>query len=167
MISRVFVVAVAVMMTACARYDPVDSTTVGPDYVTGGGKWNTGGGITTAVDIHEGDGATIVCGAWTTDPQSVLTYNRNEEVMEVASVYAGGTRLVQNLSFMARVPYSQNISGERANCVRSSVPWRPEFSETGPHVRIPRFVDTEVADEPGEGGSMVVFRETARPDIVN
>lgn len=166
MLGRAILVTLAVMTAACARYVVVETATVGPDYVTGGGEWNTGGGITTAVDIYERDGATVVCGAWTTDRQSVLTYNRNKEVMAVASVYAGRTRLVQDLSFMARVPYSRNIAGEQANCVRSSVPWRPEFAETGPRARFPRFVDPEMSDELGQGGSMVVFRETPRPDIV-
>lgn len=160
------VTILAFALAACARYSDVEPASVGPGYVTGGGTWNTGGGITTAVQIRERDGKTVVCGAWTTDQQSVLTHGRNDDVMEVASVYAGGTRLVQNLGFMARARYSENITGAQANCVRSSVNWRPEFAETGPRVRIPRIAFTEVGDDTDAGGSSVVFREAPRPDIV-
>lgn len=155
------------MVAACTSYAQHEGTRVGPEFVTGGGEWNTGGGITTVVDLREHNGATVVCGAWTTDRQSALTHGRNREVMAAASVYAGGTRLVHDLGFMTRVPYADNLVGARANCVRTSVPWREEFAETEPRVRIPRIVHAEVADAPGGmGGNVLVFREASRPDIV-
>ena len=152
----------------CARYVSVGTDTVGPGYVTGGGEWNGGGGITVVVRIFERGGATVVCGAWTTDIQPVMDMGVNDEVIETGSIYAGGTRLVMNLGFMARVPYADNITGEQAECVASPVPWRAEFADTGPRVRIPRVVfPADGGDEDsGGGGSPLIFRETTRPDIV-
>jgi hypothetical protein len=79
--------------------------------VTGGGEWNTGGGVTVVARVFERNGATVVCGAWTTDRQSVLTINLNYNVMETGSVYLGRTRVVQNLGFMARAPYAGRLFG--------------------------------------------------------
>ncbi len=124
----------------CTQHPSVGTDTVGPGYVTGGGEWNTGGGVTAVVRVVERDGATVVCGAWATDQQSVLTINLNEDAIETGSIYAANTRLVQNLGFMARVPYSDKISGAQARCVASPVPWRAEFAEEGPRLRFPRLV---------------------------
>ncbi len=155
-------------MVACTRYADVGTDSIGPGYATGGGEWNSGGGITAVARAFERGGATVVCGAWATDQQSVLSANMNHDVMQTASVYIGRTRIVQNLGFMARVPYSDNISGAQANCVASSVPWRAEFAENGPRLRFPRVAyPLDGGDEDsGGGGDSLIFRETARPEIV-
>jgi len=160
--------ALGLVAGGCAR--PVDAGTdkVGPGYVTGGGEWNGGGGITVVVRLFERGGATVVCGAWTTDIQPVMDMGINHDVIETGSIYAGATRLVMNLDFMARVPYADNITGDQAGCVASAVPWRAEFAEVGPHVRFPRVVfhgDGGGEDSAG-GGSPTIFRQTDRPDIV-
>ncbi len=162
------VLGIGLAVAACTRFTDVGTDTIGPGYATGGGEWNSGGGITAVARAFERGGATVVCGAWATDRQSVLSANMNYNVMETGSVYIGRTRIVQNLVFMARVPYSDNISGAQANCVASSVPWLAEFAEMGPRLRFPRVVfPADGGDEPhGGGGSSLVFRETARPEII-
>lgn len=102
----------------CTRHAGVGTDTVGPGYVTGGGEWNSGGGVTAVVRIFERGGVTVVCGAWTTDRQSVLSINQNDDAIEAGSVYAGKTRLAMNLAFMARVPYADNISGAQGQLCR-------------------------------------------------
>jgi len=152
----------------CAQHTSVGTEPVGPGYVTGGGKWNSGGGVTAVVRIFGRGGVTVVCGAWTTDQQSVLSINQNDDAIETGSVYAGSTRLVMNLAFMPWVPYAENISGAPANCVASTVPWREEFAEQGPRLRFPRltFPGGGGDENGGGGGSPLVFRQTVRPDIV-
>ncbi len=162
------VLGIALVVVACTRYADVGTDPVGPGYATGGGEWNSGGGITVVVRAFERDDATVVCGAWATDRQSVLSANMNYGVMETGSVYIGRTRIVQNLVFMARVPYSDNISGAQANCVASSVPWRAEFAEKEPRLRFPRVAyppDGGDVKSAG-GGSPLIFRETTRPEII-
>ncbi len=162
------VLGIGLAVAACTRFTDVGTDTIGPGYTTGGGEWNSGGGITAVARAFERGAATVVCGAWATDRQSVLSAHMNYDVMETGSVYIGRTRIVQNLVFMARVPYSDNISGAQANCVASSVPWRAEFAEKGPRLRFPRLAfPADGGDEDsGGGGSPLIFRETARPDIV-
>ncbi len=160
--------ALGLLVAACTPYVSVGTDTVAPGYVTGGGEWNSGGGITVVARAFERGGATVVCGVWTTDRQSVLTIHLNEDVMEAASVFIGNKRVVHGLRFMARVPYSGNISGAQANCVASSVPWRAEFAEKGPRLRFPRIAYPPDGgdEETGGGGDSLTFRQTPRPSIV-
>ncbi len=162
------VLGIGLAVVACTRYADVGTDSIGPDYATGGGEWNSGGGITVVARAFERGGATVVCGAWATDRQSVLSLHMNRDVMQTASVYIGRTRIVQNLAFMARVPYSDNISGAQANCVASSVPWRAEFAEKGPRLRFPRvaYPPDGGDEESGGGGDALIFRETPRPEII-
>ena len=153
-------------LAACTGAVPAAPDRVGPGYTTGGGEWNTGGGITAVVRVFERDGATTVCVAWATDRQSALTIHLNEDVMAAASVFAGGTRLVHGLGFMTRVAYAPDITGAGAACVTSAVPWSPAFAEARPRLRFPPMVFVDDL----EGGMMgirgAVFRERPRPDIL-
>lgn len=146
---------------------PVDAgfDRVGPGYSTWGGQWNTGGGISAVVRVLERNGETVVCGAWATDRQSVLSQNLNEDVMQAASAFMGRTRLVQGLGFMQRVPYSDDITGAQARCVLSRVSWQAEFGSVVPILRFPRYA---ILDDVGEFGfaNYVVFRQTDRVPVV-
>ncbi len=153
----------ASILAACVQRAAVEPQSVGSDYTIGGGEWDSGGGITIVARAFERDGTTIVCGAWTTDQQSAVSATLNENVIEAASIYAGKTRLVQNLNFMRRVRYAENIAGAPVNCVASAKPWLAEFATDGARVEIPRL--QFILDD--EDNNRVTFRQSARPDIVN
>jgi len=163
MTPKLIVPVLAAITAACAQGAAVEPQSVSPDYVIGGGEWDSGGGITIAARAFERNGITVVCGAWTTDQQSAVSATLNENVIEAASIYAGGTRLVQNLNFMSRVRYAENISGAPANCVASAKPWRANFAADGARVEIPRL--QFVLDD--EDNNRVTFRQSSRPDIVD
>lgn len=158
------VAALALLMAACARQSPVGTDSVGPGYTVGGGDWSSGGGITVIARVVERDGRAAVCGAWTTDRQSVITEMHNDGVMETASISIGGKRLVQNLSFMPKVRYAENITGAQANCVVTSEPWQGEYASMAPRMHFPRIVHVLDTDDMGK---RVVFRQKPRPDIVH
>ena len=154
--------ALGLLAMACTRFATIGTDTIGPGYTLGGGEWDSGGGITTATRVFERDGVTVVCGAWTTDRQSVLSIRNNDDVIEAASLYAGSTRLVRDLGFMSRIRYSQNISAAQANCVASGKPWQPEFAATAPRIRFPLL-----AFRLSSGSRQTItFRMSARPDII-
>lgn len=161
----VAVLALSLASAGCARHEEAGFDRVGPGYATWGGSWNTGGGISAVVRVFEREGATVVCGAWATDRQSVLSVNLNEDVMQAASAFIGRTRIVQGLGFMQRVPFAADISGAQANCVRSRVPWQPDFADQIPVLRFPRYA---VPEDVGDFGfaNFVVFRQTPRVPIV-
>jgi hypothetical protein len=157
-VSRSVAIVVLGLAVACTAAAPVGTETVDARYVAGGGTWNTGGGITAAVRAFEQDAATIICGAWTTDRQSALSTQLNENVISAASVYIGDTRVVQNLAFMARTAHSGDLAGAQANCIVSPTPWRETFANTAPRIRFPRM-EFKLDDE---SLISVRFRETLR-----
>lgn len=158
--------ALGLIAAGCTGQSPLGFDRVAPGYATGGGVWDAGGGITAVARVFQRDGATVVCGAWATDRQSALTIYLNEDVMEAASVYSDGTRLVNGLRFMQRVAYADNITGAQANCVASKVAWRPGFAAAEPVLRFPRMVFPEGEDGSFGGGGTAIFRQTARPSIM-
>ena len=93
-----------------------------------------------------------------------MTIHLNEDVMEAASVFLAGKRLVHGLGFMQRVPYADNITGAQANCVFIKVPRQPGFAGAEPVLRFPRMVYPDNGD-PDEGIDLI-FRQTPRPEIV-
>lgn len=160
--AKMLCLALVAALGACAQGAPIEPQSVTPDYVIGGGEWSSGGGITVAARVFERNGASVVCGAWATDKQSVLSATLNENVIEAASVYAGDTRLVQNLRFMARTAYADSITGARANCVAAAHPWQANFA-TSARVEIPR--QRFLLDD--RNSNAITFRQSPRPDIVN
>lgn len=166
-VSRVWLLPL-LLLTGCAIHEPVGYDAVNEDYAIGGGEWSSGGGITAVARVLQRDGATVVCGAWTTDRQSVLSVPYNRDVMQVGSVYLAGERLVQNLAFMTYVPEADSLAGVQARCVASGEAWRPEFAEAEPRLRFPRLAIAQDGgdEESGGSGDTTVFRETPRPDIV-
>jgi hypothetical protein len=97
------------------------------------------------------------------DRQSGMTRELNNDVLEAGSVFLGGDRAVQNLSFMRLVPYSDNIAGEQANCVATGLPWKADYTVVPARVRLPRMVFEGLSAEMGE---LVKFRETRRTAII-
>ena len=137
------------------------------DYATWGGTWNTGGGISAVVRVYPREDGTLVCGAWAEERQSTLTIELNRDVMQAASAFIGGQRLVHGLHFMPEVPWADNVSGATANCVLSPVAWQPAFAGMEPVLRFPRMVypDIEDADEGLTFRNDRVFRQVPRADI--
>lgn len=152
----------ALALSACTQYAVVGPDRLGPGYVTGGGEWNSGGGITVAVRALERNGVTVICGAWTTDRQSALSSYLNENVIEAGSVTLGGKRAVLNLGFMPRVAYGADITGAPARCVASPLPWQAAFDAAAPVVRLPRMRFVIDADS----GDTVSFRPGPRAAIL-
>lgn len=151
--------------------DPAGTDRIAPGYASGGGEWSSGGGITAVARVFEREGRTIVCGAWMMDQQSALSVNYNEDVMAVASVFAGGARVSGNLSFMRRLEWRDNLTGAQANCVVSSVPWQQGMAETPVLLRFPRISFGDRAGSIGGrfglfSGDTVTFREGPRPNPV-
>lgn len=158
--------ALGLIAAGCTAQAPLGTDRVTPGYATGGGEWNTGGGITAVARVFQRDGATVVCGAWATDRQSVLTILLNGDVMEAASVFIDGTQVVLNLGFMQRVADADSITGAQANCVASTVPWRPGFAAAEPVLRFPGMAFPDDDDGGIGSGGTVIFRQTARPSIM-
>ena len=155
--------AVALALAGCTTATPVGTDPIDSRYSVGGGEWNSGGGITIVARAFERNGVAVICGAWTMDRQSGMTSELNNDVLAAGSVFLDGDRAVQNLSFMRRVPYSDNIAGEQANCVATGLSWKADYTTSPARVRLPRMVFEGLDREMGE---FVKFRETRRAAII-
>lgn len=155
--------AVALALAGCTTATPVGTDPIDSRYSVGGGEWNSGGGITIVARAFERNGVAVICGAWTMDRQSGMTSELNNDVLAAGSVFLDGDRAVQNLSFMRRVPYSDNIAGEQANCVATGLSWKADYTTSPARVRLPRMVFEGLDAEMGE---FVKFRETRRTAII-
>jgi hypothetical protein len=155
-------IAAMLLTAACTRFASVGTDTVGPGYVQGGGDWDSGGGITVVARVFERGGATVVCGAWTTDRQSVLTAELNDDIIETGSIHLDGDRVAWNLGFMTELRQAENLSGVQANCVASGKRWRPAFAEAEPRIHLPRL--SFVLD--ASSRQRVTFRPGPRPRAI-
>lgn len=165
----VSVAACSLGLAACdTRSVTIGGDVVGPQYTVGGGEWSSGGGITAVAHVVDRAGRAAVCGAWMTDQQSALSSQYNEDVMQAAAVFAGRTRLVSNLSFMQRVQWRQDLTGQSANCVETGYPYSADLVAQPLALRFPRlsFGGGRGVGTVGIGllsGDSVSFRESPRP----
>lgn len=138
------------------------SLTLGPEPAIGAGLFNTGGGLVVAAEAREIDGRLGVCGAWASGRQSVLSKQGNAQVLESASIYVGGTRVLHGLGGLPRTSLDAGFAGARAHCVVSAEPWQPAFAQAPVAVRLPRqIIENESDGNLLNGGGLIVrFRQT-------
>lgn len=177
---RAILFAGAFALAACAaqREDAGGDTIApgySPAYAVGGGEWDSGGGITAVARIFERDGRTVVCGAWMTDRQSAVSVLYNEDVVAAGSIYSGRIPVARNLSFMRRLPWTPNLTGQRASCVQAGIRWTEGQAQAPLRIRFPRLSfgggffggvgAGSVRVGPGTG-DRVTFREGPRPNPI-
>lgn len=154
-------VALAAGLAGCAyAAGPKYTTALGPTQVVSGGTYNSGGGITVAMDLREVQGRTLVCGVWAqSDQQSILTLRKAYNVVASGSVTLDGRTILRGLSFMEEVPPMADYTGQEAGCRLLDRPWQAgdETREAG--IRIPRQV-VHVEGGGDGGGFEVTFRQT-------
>jgi len=160
MIRSAMMLATAGVLAACSAAAPpqpaVARLTANP--VLSGGSYDSGGGLTVAVDIREADGRTMVCGVWAESAQqSILTKNKAKGVLDTASIVVGGETVLQGLRFLAEVPPMADYGGQEGHCAVTSRPWQPGDVQ----IRIPRQVVHVEDDE--DGGTFVVRFKQSGP----
>ena len=151
-------------LTACSvATGPQTVARLGSDPLLFGGTYDSGGGITLAVDLQENQGRTMVCGVWAqSDQQSILTKGKAKEVLDTGSVAIGRDTVVRGLRFMKEVSPLADYGNQQAACLMTDRAWQPGLRAD---VRLPRQVVHVETDEmggftisfvpsgPGAGGS--------------
>lgn len=164
MIRTATFLAAGVFLTACGvASGPQTVSRLGSDPVLSGGSYDSGGGLTVAVDVQEYQGQTMVCGVWAqSDQQSILTKGKAKPVLDTGSVDLGGGAVVRGLRFMKEVPPMADYAGQVAGCLVTEQPWQ---GQRRAEARLPRQVVHYEGDEfgaftisfvpsgPGAGGS--------------
>lgn len=155
----VLILAATLALSACSlATGPQVVARLGSDPVLDGGSYDSGGGVTIAVDLREAQGRTLVCGVWAqSERQSVLTKRVEQRLLGTGAVFLDGEALVRGLNFMREVSPMPDYAGQDAVCMMTSRPWQAGDEGRRPVVRIPNqivYVDND------EGGVVVVrFRQ--------
>lgn len=148
----------ALILAGCTALGPDVVAQLGPAPTVSGGSFDSGGGLSVAVDLRERQGRTMVCGVWAQSPrQSVLTKNKAGGVVNTGAIYLDGTALIRGLNFLPEVDPSDSYAGARAGCRVTDRPWRTAYAAQAPVIRIPRQVVHVEKDE--QGGFTIMFRQ--------
>ncbi|MFB9149707.1 hypothetical protein [Roseovarius ramblicola] len=164
MIRSAMTLATVGLLAACATASmttqPQAVARLGADPVLAGGSYDSGGGITVAVDLRERDGRTMVCGVWAESVhQSILTKHKTKGVLDTGSVALGGETILRGLRFLAEVPPMAGYGGQQAHCAVTQRPWQPGDDARRAQVHIPRQV-VHVEDDEYGGTFAVWFKPT-------
>ncbi|MBE0452457.1 MAG: hypothetical protein IBX58_02120 [Roseovarius sp.] len=151
------------LLGACALTAPAPTALLGPDPVMARGVYNTGGGITVAVDLREHDGRVMVCGVWSeSDDQSGLTHGGPKmEVLGASSIYLDGKVLARGLLFLRKVPGAERYAGALAGCEITSRPWQARHATARPEISFPSV--QIYLDATDVGADMVEFGPEITP----
>lgn len=145
-------------LAGCTAAGPQMVARLGSDPVVSGGSYDTGGGLSVAVDLREHQGRVLVCGVWAqSHQQSVLTKGKAVDVMGSGSVYLGDRALVRGLVFMREVEPALDYAGQEAGCILTERVWQAGYAGAAPVIRLPRQV---VHVEGDIGHFVVVFSQT-------
>lgn len=154
------VIFAAALLSACTTTGPVSRASLGPDPALAEGRYDTGGGITAAVDIRESIRKTMVCGVWSqSDDQASLTRGSKTEILGSGSINLEGKGLVRGLGFLNEVPGTQSYGGAPANCLVTDRDWTAGDAGLRPTIRFPHKEIYLDADD--VGGDMVRFGPVA------
>jgi len=156
MIRSAMTLATAGLLAACTAPPPPTVARLGADPVVSGGSYDSGGGITVAVDLRERDGRTMVCGVWAESvQQSVLTNNKARGVLDTGNIAVGGEMILRGLRFLAEVEPMADYGGQEGHCAMTSRPWQAGRAE----IRIPQHV-VHVEDDDLGGTFVVRFKQS-------
>lgn len=149
----------ALALAGCTVAGPQMVARLGADPVVSGGSYDSGGGLSVAVDLREEAGRVMVCGVWAqSHQQSVLTKGKAVTVIGSGSVYLEDAALVRGLMFMREVAPAVGYGGQEAGCVVTERVWQAGDEHRVPVIRLPRQVVHVEGD--GLGHFVVTFRQT-------
>ena len=151
-------VLAGLLLAGCTVAGPQMVARLGATPVISGGSYDSGGGLTVAVDIREEQGRVLLCGVWAqSHQQSVLTKGKAVNVLGSGAVFLGDRALARGLVFLREVPPAWEYGGQEATCVLTAQAWQAGHAETKPVIRLPRQV---VHVEGDLGHFVVTFTQT-------
>jgi len=162
-LGQIALLALASPLAACVGAGvPVGERAIDPDFVVGGGSWDTGGVVFVMARAERDAGQLVICGAWTVVSESSVTIFDTPDIVEAGSILLAGDNVLHGLKRFTRLDGTENLRGQTAACLRSGRPWRPEYENAAPEVRLVR----RAIDFDDFSGPTAIFTPGPVPDIL-
>ncbi len=137
-IMRYFAFAAVAALSGCIGLgSKIPASTVDKDYAVGDGNLQYGDTIIAAIDAFESSGKLAFCGVWTVRDSTGMGEGMHEYFVDTGIVRLDGRNRHYNLGIARRVEYQPNLSGESANCIRTTTDWRNSFDTARVEVVFP------------------------------
>lgn len=158
-------VVLSALLSGCAWfYDPMNTQTLTPDYAVGGGSLQWGDQIIVAAKVSEQDGRVAICGLWTVANESTISIGVHEYFVGSGIIRVNGSTVAQNLDFLPRKGFSENMLGQATGCALTGQSWQSAYDGAKTEIIFPRqdlgagemedtkyrFRQTEVIDITGQ-----------------
>ena len=156
---------VALLLAGCSAKGgrgpiPTAADTIGPGYVTAGGRFDTGTTISVVAGIKNINEFVGICGIWTHGIANVREKDFMRQAASGISVsFVGQTLISDATDFPRRNPLA-NMTGQSASCFVTSARWVPEYEGQLPEVRVRSFQVRRNKND------QVSFAEAAVPNLV-
>jgi hypothetical protein len=124
-------------------------------YSAGGGKFDDGAAVIMLMRTFERDGRVAYCGVRTGQGPTGRTLFLNDLVPGAAVLYLAGDRIHQGFDGLPEAQYRDDMTGATARCFVTERPWRADYAEAEPMLRIARMQ----FDGDEEDGDIVIFRQ--------
>lgn len=148
--------AVLPLLSTCATLpQAIGTEAVTNAYSAGGGKFDDGASVIMLMRTFEQDGRVAYCGVRTSQGPSGRSLFLNDLVPGAAVLYLAGERIHQGFDGLSEAQYRDDMTGATARCFVTDRPWRPDYAEAEPKLRIARMQ----FDRDEEGGDTVIFRQ--------
>lgn len=156
---RVLAIPALLLVAACSTGGADNVTRLKTEPILTGGTYSTGGGITIASTFRNVGGQTALCGLWSESAvQTPYSKGVAPQVLSSGAVYLDDQRLLSDLDFFRKIPATTDYTAVQAPCAVSDLPWRPDYADRVPDIRLPRQV--VYADRGRVKGPIVEFRQT-------
>lgn len=133
---------------------PIGTEAVSDAYSAGGGKFDDGASVIMLLRTFEQDGRVAFCGVRTGQGPTGRTIFLNDLVPGVAVLYLDGDRIHQGFRMLPEARYRDDMTGATARCFVTDRPWRADYAEAEPLLRIARLQFDHDDDH-----DIVIFRQ--------
>ena len=152
-------IAFTLILTACAAPDGGTVTRLDAAPALTGGTYSTGGGLTLASTYRPVDGRTALCGAWAeSKAQTPYTKGKARDILSGGAAYLDGEKILDDLGYFRKIQPTTDYRDIPATCRVTAQPWRPDYANRVPDIRLPRQV--VYYDPSGISGPRISFQQT-------
>ncbi len=126
--------SVVVSLGVLAACSPIGTERSGTETIDSsfhvtGFRWDTGGAVYIYAVARNKGGSTEVCAAYAHTQLSYYEDRFTDQTLEAVKLTSQGDTLVHGGNFINEFEDPETAEGKHANCVITSVPWKPGYAD--------------------------------------